>query len=358
MPHSQPSSAATLPPASCPFRLLVQTAAQFAFGHGTGGPECLVNLAIALAANLPHGCTSIFTGNELHGALRPDYPDFGALQQRGVEGHEEALLRRGDMLILPEIDECPAHLVNRGVRVWIYQLGTSPACHRLRQGCRFFVHNSWLSNQFGVNVTRQMVVRPPMNPTHIAERHKYALPPERRVNRVLINGHDLPAHALEAIQTACRRVAQSGRATDVSCEVPHGHSKPKLRTLMGESKVVIAWCMRGTERLPIEAAVYGAVMLTNDCAVGSDPRDFPLPEHHRLPTAEALAETMASLLSSESAHRLAFQQQQPLRELYLGIGPRSMAKEAAAFLRVAAQPQPAEELGNCESRGGDRDKKM
>ena len=71
-----------------------------------------------------------------------------------MEGKEELLLRRGDMLVLPELDECPTRLVERGVRVWIYQLGTSPACPRLRQGCRFFVHNFWLSQQFGVHVPR------------------------------------------------------------------------------------------------------------------------------------------------------------------------------------------------------------
>ena len=95
----------------------MQTAAQFA-GQLTGGPECLINLAIALGANLPAGCTSVFTGNRLKTkALRQDYPTFSELGERGVEGQEELLLRRGDMLVLPEVDDCPTRLVERGVRV-------------------------------------------------------------------------------------------------------------------------------------------------------------------------------------------------------------------------------------------------
>ena len=61
------------------------------------------------------------------------------------------------MLVLPEIDDCPRHLVRRGVRVWIYQLGIAPACPRLEQGCRFLVHNYWLATQFGVNVPRELI---------------------------------------------------------------------------------------------------------------------------------------------------------------------------------------------------------
>ena len=338
------------PPDSCPYRLLVQTAAQFA-GQLTGGLECLVNLAIALGANLPAGCTSVFTGNRLTTTLRQDYPTFSELGERGVEGREELLLRRGDMLVLPEVDDCPTRLVERGVRVWIYQLGTSPACPRLRQGCRFFVHNFWLAQQYGVHVPREMVVRPPINPTHLAQAAAYALPARQRSNVVLINGHDLPKDALETIQAACARTRAGGAGLalggEVKCEVPHGYGKRALRQLMGRAKVVVAWCMRGTERLPIEAALYGAVLLSNNCAVGSDERDFPLPPQHRLPTAQAIGEAITALLSSNEAYEAALAQQLPLQTLYKNLGPASMAEEARAFLRAAAQPQPAEELAHC-----------
>ena len=116
---------------------------------------------------------------------------------------------------------------------------------------------------------------------------------------------------------------------------------------MGQAKVVVAWCMRGTERLPIEAAVYGAVLISNNCEVGSDERDFPLSPQHRLPTAQAIGDAITAILSSNEAYEAALTQQLPLQTLYKNLGPASMAKEARAFLRAAAQPQPAEELANC-----------
>lgn len=358
--------------AHCPYRLLVQTAAQFA-GANTGGPECLVSLALALAAGLPSGCTSIFTGNRLPASLRTDYPTFGTplLAERGVEGREEQLLRAGDVLVLPEVDACPEHLVARGVHVWIYQLGTSPACRRLRQGCRFLVHNFWLSTQYGVNVSRDLVVRPPLNPTHLAERGWHMLPSAQRADTVVINGHDLPSSALAAIEAACERVRLHRRDErranihaphhlqerhdhrhhqNVTCLVPRGYSKPALRRLMGTSKIVVAWCMRGSERLPLEAVTYRNVLLSNDCAVGSDDRDFPLPPQHRLATAEAIGDAIEALLTSPADYEEALRRQLRLRLLYLGLGAASMAEEATMFLRGAREPLPPSELGECRPR--------
>ena len=123
-----------------------------------------------------------------------------------------------------------------------------------------------------------------------------------------------------------------------SCVRPIRKSKHELRELMGRSKIVVAWCMPGTERLPIEAITYGAVFLTNDCMVGSDNRDFPLPPQHRVKTAEALAMVIERILTTPGGYEAALEEQKAVQDLYLHLGYDSMAAEAAAWLKDARKP--------------------
>ena len=59
--------------------------------------------------------------------------------------------------------------------------------------------------------------------------------------------------------------------------VVKGYKRSELPKLFRSAKVVVDWCMRGSERMPIEAVLNGALLLTSNCQSATDRRDYPLP---------------------------------------------------------------------------------
>ena len=53
--------------------------------------------------------------------------------------------------------------------------------------------------------------------------------------------------------------------------------RSRLVQLMKDAKVVYDDCMVGSERVVLEASLFGAVVVTNDCNVGSRFADVPIP---------------------------------------------------------------------------------
>ena len=99
------------------------------------------------------------------------------------------------------------------------------------------------------------------------------------------------------------RLREGGVTTRIVC--PKNYVKPKVghskalptlpylprppvswvpKQLLASASIVIDWCMVGTERMPVEAVLCGAVLLTSACRKGggADPRDFPLPAQNVL----------------------------------------------------------------------------
>ncbi len=93
--------------------------------------------------------------------------------------------------------------------------------------------------------------------------------------------------------------------------------------------------VRGTERLPIEAVVYKNVFLTNDCDVGSDVDDFPLPPQHRLPDAEAMGAAIIAVLAGDGYSEALRQQRQlrrrPAQSWLTGLESRSRMSRRLRF---------------------------
>jgi hypothetical protein len=126
------------------------------------------------------------------------------------------------------------------------------------------------------------------------------------------------------------------------------------------AKVMIDWCMRGSERCPLESALYGAITMSNMCDTGANFADFPVPHEYLFPWAalktsgsdegkRAVADAGARAEQGVSREALKERLQrtfrhvfdnywdilplyEPLRRSILDHNPTSMMREAARFL--------------------------
>ena len=74
-----------------------------------------------------------------------------------------------------------------------------------------------------------------------------------------------------------------GNSSEV-CEVVlvKGLPRAEVGRLLAAARIVVDWCLIGTERMVVEAVLCGAVLLTSHCLCGTEPRDFPIPERNLL----------------------------------------------------------------------------
>ena len=118
---------------------------------------------------------------------------------------------------------------------------------------------------------------------------------------------------------------------------PKRTPRPLLLELLKNASVVVDRCLIGSERMPLEAVLCGAIMVTWSCQGGKDPRDFPLPPSNLLPAVSGRAEFVALLhdiLSDLPAAQLGMQQ---MRDMWSATNASSMRAEVAGALEVIAE---------------------
>ena len=319
--------------------IVVDSQAHMLFDVSTfsAGPEAMVHLALALASVAPNQTFVVPHGHGHPGLPRKMLEIRENRRFLDIPTKPLDAIRQGDFFILPEVRPCPTDLVKRGAKVYIWRLGCEGGAQLIRQhidqGCHHFSHTFWLSrNLIDTPLPRSHVVRPYLSPLFMElTGTALMLPPAQRQNSVVINAHDMPPDVLKTIEEGCSAID----APNLRCWVAHGLSKRELAAEMGRSKIVIAWCMNGAERLPLEAVLFRNVLLTNACRHGSDPDDFPLPAHHRVDNATQMVSAVQRVLNDYS---LAVQEQTMLRSVYRGLSLDSMAQEARAFLSAAQVP--------------------
>jgi len=316
----------------------------------TGAPEALIQLALAFHSWIPDNTymvsdegslESIYTSKWLE-----NYPALAEVQKmHGLDG-----LVAGDIHIIPEVQECPDDLISRGVHVYIWMLGArdKQAIEDFkRKGCKFLSHNFWLSHNIGVDIGQQFVLRPYISPNKIP---KYLPNNDRRENLILVNGDDV---VMANVNDDTIRPVMAHCENTGDCEVIFlkGFTREELMDLYQRAKVIIAMCMRGCERAPIEAALSGVALVTNNCQTGSDKRDMPIPEHLLVNTNNTSGQPV-ELFTTPGAVKwdqpssitvskwimenfeTAQAEFNELRKLYLLIGPESLAHETKVFMET------------------------
>ena len=295
----------------------------------TGGPEALILMLLAA------GPSSYATRDPAtcHPVFRDTYPSI--LQHRVRGKRDLARWRAGDVLILPEQASCPAALLAKGVKVYIWLLGAvGPGliAKKKAQGCKFLAHSFWLSTAYaasdGLRLPPTSVIRPYFAPAMVAlarsdaQARLRADPAAARVRSdVVLLNHDLSRRAKEKLGGVCARL---------TCTMVVGFTREQLVDLFRSAKVIVGWCMRGAEKTVVEAALFGVHVVTStSCMNDADARDFPVPASHRAADAAALPGVVDRAVARFEADRGAFE---PLRRLYFSLDEESMADEVRRWM--------------------------
>jgi hypothetical protein len=234
-------------------------------------------------------------------------------------------LQVGDMLILPEVKQCPVVLIKKGVHVynWHLALGWKPDLaskmeKSKQRGCKVVSHNFYIGAL--EKLPRENILRPFISPSMVVPKEEI-VPLEKKENLILIDD-DTPAHVKDAIFDHC---------VHLGCEaiLVKGFKQTDLPALYDRAKIVLDWCMVGSERMPIEAGLRGALLVSSPCFCVQDPRDFPIPKRNIVKNEnDALKEAMNRIFNN---YEQEFAEYEEFRELYRTLGLKTLAAEAEAF---------------------------
>ena len=128
----------------------------------------------------------------------------------------------------------------------------------LRPHCGFIAHSFWMSSNYSralVQLPPSMVIRPYISPSISA--FCSASPSKSGVaSPLILVDSDTSSAVRWELERACN--------TSV-CEVKRVIRVPRSQVLqlLARASIVVDWCMVGSERLPIEATLCGAVLLTS-----------------------------------------------------------------------------------------------
>lgn len=328
------------------FALIVEKSSYyFNWFRTTGGVEAIIQFSIALAEGVVDS-NSVFI-NSLSSSVEyhPRYERLyaGILIKKRKFLHE---MLPGDVYITTEGVGCPRHVPN-GVRVFVWLLANYLGCRD--DEIRYLSHNQNLASFTYMNkqlkLPSERIIHPYISPP-IVERairraglqHDGVILFEKSAlrsikdNLVLLDD-DVPEKIHRLVEKAAR--AAGGimiRLADMNTET--------LMESYEKGKIVIDWCMRGSERCPLEASLFGAIAITNDCATGSTFADFPIPAKYLFPEYKDIEDDNPELLERfTTLFKDVFDNYwsyvpdfEILRRTVLGHSPSNMVKESIRFL--------------------------
>ena len=339
--------------------------------YDTGGPEALVQLALALhrvlnvqRRGVPH--SAHVWRKQVARRNWMEYPGIADVPTIHGDLREHDLTRPGDVIIAPDVrvEACAPWLSQRGVTEFTYVLSVNflpilakNAHHSLTRSCRFLHHSFRLSNFSGWDrvaaVPRSLIVRPYISPSIVAfcaatraNRTRLAAraPSPSEASGLVGSGdaaHGRGTHALPLVLVdndvkglVRYHVARACNQSRCEVVVVNRFTRQAVMALLARASVVVDWCMVGTERLPVEAVLCGAVLLTSDCRDGGalDDRDFPMARRNLLSNASELSGAIGRVLSNLDEER---RDQQRLVELYdTGTSAATMEEEVAAAVET------------------------
>jgi len=284
-------------------------------GHFTGGPEALIQLALAFHSWLPN--STFFGGHrrEPHTTFKNQYPLMLDIPWKSLDE-----LKPGDIYIIPEVNSCDKNLVEFGIQMYIWQLGVWPANKNAlssKRGCQHLAHNFYLSHSNGVDIPLSQVIRPYITPSLVKSAD------ESRGNRkdIVLIDNDTPGNIINDIERICKEI-------NAVAIVVKGYKRSELPKLFRSAKVVVDWCMRGSERMPIEAVLNGALLLTSNCQSATDRRDYPLPPVGVV-NSKTLSENLKYLIQN---YATIWSEYEPIRKLYRGLNSKTMAEDTRTFI--------------------------
>jgi len=340
------------------------------FSDPPGGVEAMIQLTIALCQAVKDCANEVFiTKDKYHPRYLPIYGDKLLHRTKNVKD-----LQPGDIYVINEGIECQT--VPDGVHQFVWLLASYRGCKDT--SARFISHNQHLTTFEGLRLPRERVIHPYLSPPMVeAAFTRAGLTQEgvilydrsqirgRKEDLVLVD-NDVP-HAVEPIIREAA-VAAGGRALTLD-----NLNRSQMIDAYERGKVMFDWCMRGSERCPLEAALFGAVSVSNACDTGLSFADFPVPADFLLPWTDLdkppedkKLRDGAVLVSREklkerltAVFRRAFDRYwelqpayEPLRRSILDHNLPSMTREAARFLSTVyiADAEQMRSISNSNSK--------
>jgi hypothetical protein len=181
----------------------------------------------------------------------------------------------GDVLILRsdlEHHSCDVfqHFRNRGVRVWVWMLSLLPARQSLQPHCSLIAH-SHMTSYF--RLSESAIIRPFVADRDGLHGSCLATPQLLRKPNVILDGDSFVDNDVETFVSSLAKVWTHAANVHVARDMPPS----EFYTLLSHSAVVLDKKLIRQERVPMEAALCGNVVLLGDFMEGSDPQDFPVP---------------------------------------------------------------------------------
>lgn len=292
----------------------------------SGGPEALVQLATAFYSWMPyrtfvvhHNKSSKYHGQEWVGRGYKQFNDIQMLQFTD--------LRKGDILIAPEIIKCPTDLIEKGVKVFIWQLQVPRGDERIKsniaKGCQYLSHNFYsMSNIEAVHVPRSHILIPYMRP----EKANFGPIDNSKREEIILFNHIHPGQ-----QNATYTKVLQYCNTKSNCQVImlENFTVHEINDLYKKAKIIVAECLLGSERSIIEAVLGGVIFVTGNCGNGVDLRDFPIPQEHKLSDHLSVTELMGKIMENFEEEQ---QKLDGFRRLYKHYSHQTLVDDTKRFL--------------------------
>ena len=258
----------------------------------TGGPEALLQLALALSTHLK---VTMFP-SRIQPRFIEEYPNISSMPK----AFPPSDLTSADVVVLPEIEKC-RKFGNAKVFIWLLSIY---APRRYPPQCTPIGHNSWTGRLWG-NVS---IIRPYITPSTVKFCKKARRMPSKQRNLTLIDKDSPP------------RV----RALGVWVS---GFKRDELMQMLTHARYVVDWKFRGSERMPIEALLCGASVLTSrEPSNNAFGEDFHFPSDSFVTRIEDIADRIRQNDPPPNmSHAIA---------VFELLGPDSMWKEARFALGV------------------------
>ena len=322
----------------------------------TGGPEALVQTYLALR----DASTNTRWTVKALGHIHPGHHDEYRKQLAGTKISRDHEVDVNSIVVVPEMHDC-AEIKKRyplAKKIFVFLLqGGPPGPKSVADGCSLLSHSYYISRphvtnqlwysigqQIDVSLPEHFQLTPYVSPSIVEDslRHTGML----KSGRIFVSRLASPKQsvvlldddALLLSQNLLTQIDEKVKAVvpDVAFIVSKRMSRTKLMSVMKTAKVVYDDCMVGSERVVLEACLYGALVITNDCNVGSRFADVPTPlllKGSPLANATAYVDEFAeavvhalknfnNLLPDFNAARL----------YYASLGKESLVAEAAHFL--------------------------
>ena len=283
-----------------------------------------MQLILAFAA-LCHNATYALTMPEpIHPRFVREYPQITSVPRLSLDD-----VRAGDVVVVPDVTYCNGKLAKRGVHWYIWILSSRARRYNwrsLQNGCRLLSHNHWLAHDTlaGVSLQPHWILHPYISPS-ITRRCGGWRSAESKQRLVLLDS-DTPDRIETAVEESCARAGCSSlRVTN--------RTRAQMLELLSSAMVVVDWTMIGSERMPIEGVLCGAVLVTGATHCGQDMEDFPIPRRNVLTHPRNLSAAIPRILANFAREQRGYSF---MRQKYRALGSHSLRREAAAFLAAHA----------------------